>query len=79
MSLRRPPTEEEIAQRAWEIYQQRGRGDEDAPRALRDARIELESAEAAAEKQDAELHPEPITEPTVEGVVIIGPGEPPKS
>lgn len=57
MALRRPPTKDEIARRAWEIYQQRGHGEADAVRDWWEAKAELEAAEVAAEVHDPELVP----------------------
>lgn len=55
MALRRPPTEDEIAQRAFELYQQRNHGDGQAAQDLADAKRELEAASAAEQQQDMEI------------------------
>lgn len=50
--MRRPPTEQEIARRAYELYQQRGHGDEQAAADWDEAKAELEAAEVDAESED---------------------------
>ncbi len=52
--MRRRPTEQEIAQRAQELFEQRQhKGDGEAQRDWDDAKAQLEAAEAAAESDDA--------------------------
>jgi hypothetical protein len=52
MSIRRAPTDEEIAARAREIWEQRGGRPRDERACWREAKAELEAAEAAAESDD---------------------------
>jgi outer membrane protein TolC len=52
MRIRRRPTRQEIARRAYELYEQRHHGDADAARDWLEAERELEAAEAAAESED---------------------------
>ena len=52
MKIRRRPTNQEIAQRAYELYQQRGHGDDQALSDWFEAEAELEAAEAEAESED---------------------------
>lgn len=51
--MRRHPTEQEIARRAREIYEQRGHGEPDAEKDWLRAKAELEAVEAEAESEDA--------------------------
>lgn len=52
--MRRRPTDDEIAQRAYELYVQRGhQGEEDAKKDWYEAKAQLEAAESAAESSDA--------------------------
>ena len=55
MPIRREPTNEEIAARAYEIYEQHGRVEGRAIEDWLEAKAELEAAEAAAESEDAGL------------------------
>jgi hypothetical protein len=52
MSIRRSPTDEEVAARAREIWEQRGGRPGDERGCWREAKAELEAAEAAAESDD---------------------------
>jgi hypothetical protein len=52
MSIRRSPTDEEVAARAREIWEQRGARPGDERACWREAKAELEAAEAAAESDD---------------------------
>jgi hypothetical protein len=50
--MRRTPTEDEIAQRALELYEQAGQPEGRAEEFWREAEAELAAAEAAAETAD---------------------------
>lgn len=52
MPIRRTPTAEEIAARARELWEQRGERPGDEGACWREAKAELEAAEAAAESDD---------------------------
>jgi hypothetical protein len=55
MPIRREPTTEEIAARAYELYEQHGRVEGRAVEDWLEAKAELEAAEVAAESEDAGL------------------------
>jgi hypothetical protein len=54
MPIRRQPTDEEIAARAHELYEQQGRADGRAMDHWLQAKSELEAAEASAETDDVQ-------------------------
>jgi hypothetical protein len=64
MPIRRPPTDEEIAARAREIYEQQGRVEGRAREYWLQAKAELEAAEASAESEEIhEAGDEPAAHP----------------
>ena len=54
MAIRRQPTDEEIAARAHELYEQRGRTEGHDVEDWMQAKSELEAAEVSAETDDVE-------------------------